>query len=127
MTPTQSARPVTIAHLVEHGRAVGGAIGRLVEAAYDESVLDPRTRELILIAVHSAVKMPAGIVAHVQRALDAGCRREEIIDAVMLAAINGGINGALEGLPAALAELDRIETAVESNTRRTTTGESVGL
>jgi alkylhydroperoxidase/carboxymuconolactone decarboxylase family protein YurZ len=96
----------SIPFLREHGGPIGEAVGRLVDATYHDSVLDPRTRELVYIGIHSAVQWKAGIVAHIERALRAGCTGEEIVDAIMLATVNGGVNGPIAALPAALREIE---------------------
>jgi AhpD family alkylhydroperoxidase len=96
----------SIPFLRENGGPIGEAVGALVDAIYHDSVLDARTRELIFIGIHSAVGWTAGILAHIERALRAGCTREEIVDAIMLATVNGGVNGAIASLPAALREIE---------------------
>jgi alkylhydroperoxidase/carboxymuconolactone decarboxylase family protein YurZ len=96
----------SIPFLREQGGPIGEAVGKLVDATYQDSVLDPRTRELVYIGIHSAVHWTPGIIAHIERALRAGCTREEIVDAIMLATVNGGVNGPIAALPAALREIE---------------------
>jgi len=104
----------SIAFLREKGGPIGEAVGRLVDATYD-SALDAKTRELVYIGIHSAVGWRAGIIAHIERALVAGCAPDEIVDAMMTATVNGGVNGVIAALPAALKE---IEAASERIARR---------
>lgn len=107
----------SIQHLRENGGPIGEAMGRLVDATYHDSVLDAKTRELIYIGIASALRWRAGIIAHIERALVAGCSPQEIVDAIMMATVNGGVTGPIAALPAALKEID---AASERIARRAT-------
>jgi alkylhydroperoxidase/carboxymuconolactone decarboxylase family protein YurZ len=104
----------SIAFLREHGGVIGEAVGGLVDATYSPSVLEPKTRELVYLGVLSAVGLKMGIVAHIERALRAGCTQEDIVDAIMIGTVNGGVNGALQALPAALDEIESASARIAS-------------
>lgn len=52
----------------------------------DRDVLDPKTRELVLLAMLAAMQCGPGIVFHVQGAIHAGATEEEILEVMFLCA-----------------------------------------
>jgi 4-carboxymuconolactone decarboxylase len=61
--------------------------------------LDLRTRELITVAALTAMGHAAPqLKAHIQLALGAGCKREEIVETIMQMAVYAGFPAALNGL-----------------------------
>jgi AhpD family alkylhydroperoxidase len=67
---------------------------------WENGVLDPKTRELIYIALNASAThiFEYGVTAHVQAALDQGATREEILEAFQLAA-SIGLHPISEGIP----------------------------
>lgn len=57
----------------------------LVESI-DRGVLDPKTRELVLLAMLAAMQCGPGVVFHVQAALHAGATEDEIMEVMFLTA-----------------------------------------
>jgi len=98
-----------IRRIRQEGGNIGAEIGQLVDAIYNESSLDARTRELIFVAIFSALGISAGIKSHMPRAKNAGCTKSEIISVIMQASAYGGIKGLLTCLPTAVTEMDRCD------------------
>ncbi|HEY2989295.1 MAG TPA: carboxymuconolactone decarboxylase family protein, partial [Candidatus Binatia bacterium] len=76
--------PEYFAHLA--GFYVDGTFGR-------KGALKRRTKELIMIGITCALNRPRGVRLHIQRALTLGARPREILEAVEVAAIPGGLPG----------------------------------
>ncbi len=68
-----------------------GAFMNLNNKAFQDGVLPAKTKELIAIGVGVYNRCQYCIVAHVHGAYQAGCTREEIIDAAMT--VIGGFGG----------------------------------
>jgi alkylhydroperoxidase/carboxymuconolactone decarboxylase family protein YurZ len=96
---TTKTRPGTVAHLAEVAGAPGEALKGFVDALYADTVLDPKTRELIFLAVQTALNLEAAVRAHVPRAVQAGASRDEIVAAMMISVANAGLSGALHLVP----------------------------
>ena len=61
--------------------------------------LDIRTRELITIAsLTTSGNAPGQLKAHIHNALNAGCKKEEIIEVIMQMSVYAGFPAALNGL-----------------------------
>lgn len=74
-----------------------GAFGGAVAAAFDSSVLDAKTMELIIVAVSVARKCEPCILAHVPNFVKAGGTREELIAGMNAAALICGGPGVAYG------------------------------
>ena len=69
---------------------------------YSRSGLDIKTRELITIASLTTLGYAKDqLKAHVQNALNVGCAKEEIVEAIMQMVVYAGFPAALNGLSAA--------------------------
>lgn len=55
----------------------------------EESTIDPKTRELILIGILAAVRCPGGVLFHTMAALNEGVPEEHIMDVLQLVAYEG--------------------------------------
>ncbi len=55
----------------------------------EESTIDAKTRELILIGILAAMRCPAGVLFHVVLALNEGVPEEQIFDVLHLVAYEG--------------------------------------
>ncbi|MFQ5882512.1 MAG: carboxymuconolactone decarboxylase family protein [Candidatus Methylomirabilales bacterium] len=69
---------------------------KLREACDQQGPLDARERELIKVGISAALRREGGLIAHIDRARDAGASPEQIYQAVLLAT-------GLTGLPTTLA------------------------
>jgi alkylhydroperoxidase/carboxymuconolactone decarboxylase family protein YurZ len=76
--------PEYFAHLT--GFYVDATFGR-------KGALARKTKELIMIGITCALNRPRGVRLHIQRALSLGARPREILEAVEVAAIPGGLPG----------------------------------
>ena len=71
----------------EHMEAFGGFAG----VALGEGALDVKTKELIAIAISVYSRCEYCIVSHVYAAFEAGCTKEELLEAAFVAvAFSGG-------------------------------------
>ncbi len=83
------------------GLFVDGTFGR-------EGALDRKTKELIMVGITCALNRPRGVRLHSERALKVGATPRQILEAVEVAAIPGGMPGlwlGAETLDAILREL----------------------
>lgn len=98
MTETMPA-PGTVAYLAKHGGEPGRAFGEYVKSLHSDETLTRRETELVFIGVQTALNLEDSLKAHIPRALAAGLSKAEVAAAMMIAMANGGVNGALRGLP----------------------------
>jgi alkylhydroperoxidase/carboxymuconolactone decarboxylase family protein YurZ len=68
------------------GLYVDGTFGR-------EGVLPRKTKELIMVGICCALNRPRGVKLHSERALTLGAAPREVLEAVEVAAIPGGMPG----------------------------------
>jgi len=68
------------------GLYVDGTFGR-------EGALSRRTKELIMVGICCALNRPRGVRLHSERALNLGASPREVLEAVEVAAIPGGMPG----------------------------------
>jgi alkylhydroperoxidase/carboxymuconolactone decarboxylase family protein YurZ len=73
------------------GLYVDGTFGR-------EGALSRKTKELIMIGICCALMRPRGIRLHIERALTVGATPQEVLEAMEVAAIPGGMPGLWEGV-----------------------------
>ncbi len=83
----------------------------LVEVQRSLNGLDPKTKQLINIAIQTATRNPEGVRLHTIMAHKAGATKEEIVGAVVMNLHLTGLVTVLECLPAALAGLDETKKA----------------
>ncbi|HXG50945.1 MAG TPA: carboxymuconolactone decarboxylase family protein [candidate division Zixibacteria bacterium] len=81
------------------GLYVDGTFGR-------EGALPRRTKELIMVGICCALLRPRGIRLHAERALALGASPREILEAMEVAAIPGGMPGLWAGVEALQEILD---------------------
>lgn len=66
---------------------------------WSRGVLDTKTRELLTIASLTTQGFPKDqLKAHIHNALNAGCTKEEIVEAIMQMCVYAGFPAALNGL-----------------------------
>jgi len=68
------------------GLYVDGTFGR-------EGALPRKTKELIMVGITCALSRPRGVRLHIERALALGASPREILEAIEVAAIPGGMPG----------------------------------
>lgn len=68
------------------GLYVDGTFGR-------EGALPRKTKELIMVGITCALNRPRGVRLHTERALTVGASPREILEAIEIAAIPGGMPG----------------------------------
>lgn len=68
------------------GLYVDGTFGR-------KGALPRKTKELIMVGITCALNRPRGVRLHTERALESGATPKEILEAVEVAAIPGGLPG----------------------------------
>ena len=78
----------------------------LVEAQKSLTGLDPKTKQLINIAIQTAIRNPRGVKIHATMASMMGARREEIVGAVVMNLHLTGLTTVLGALPAAIEGID---------------------
>ncbi len=68
------------------GLYIDGTFGR-------DGVLPRQTKELIMVGICCALNRPRGVRLHSERALTLGARPRELLEAIEVAAIPGGMSG----------------------------------
>ena len=81
---------------------LAGKFNELVEAQISLKGLDPKTKQLINIAIQTANRNPQGVKMHAMMAKKIGANREEVTGAVVLNLHLSGLAAVLECLPAAI-------------------------
>lgn len=67
-----------------------GAMSNFMGVAAEDGALTYREKELVAIGVALYSRCPECIAVHCQKALEAGCTREEILEAAGMAMVFGG-------------------------------------
>ena len=80
------------------GLYVDGTFGR-------EGALSRKTKELIMVGICCALIRQRGIRLHIERALTVGATPQEVLEAMEVAAIPGGMPGLWEGVDTLVAIL----------------------
>ncbi len=68
---------------------IGGAFGEFSKQCNENGVLDRATKELLMIALASVFRCPHCVESHIKSALEIGVSREEITEALLIAAYEG--------------------------------------
>jgi AhpD family alkylhydroperoxidase len=68
---------------------LGKPFQEFYEACTDKGVLDKRTKELLMLALACVFRCPHCTESHIKGALDAGVSKEEITEALLIAAVEG--------------------------------------
>ena len=68
---------------------IGGAFHDFYQACGEQGVLDKKTKELLMTALASVFRCPHCTESHIKAALEAGASKEEITEALLIAAIEG--------------------------------------
>ena len=66
---------------------IGKPFADFYEACKNEGVLNRKTKELLMVALASAFRCPHCTESHIKGALEAGASKEEITEALLIAAV----------------------------------------
>ena len=77
--------PKPFKEFTENYPDVAGAYEKLGTAVHAAGPIDEKTRALIKLAISVGARMEGAVHSHTRKALDAGCTKEEIKQAVLLA------------------------------------------
>lgn len=78
-----------------------------------EGALERKTKELIMVGITCALNRPRGVRLHIERALKLGATPREVLEAVEVAAIPGGMPGLWMGSETLQEVLDKLGMAFE--------------
>jgi AhpD family alkylhydroperoxidase len=84
-TQTQTPTPWFVLKSPELGKPLQD----FYQACKEKGVLDKKTKELLMLALACVFRCPHCTEEHIQGALDAGASKEEITEALLIAAIEG--------------------------------------
>lgn len=96
-------------HLIAEAPGVADAFFNLTAQIRAHSRLGKKQNELVLMGIFTASRALKGIVTHVQRALEAGATKEEIISAIVLALPVVGIGGVNQALDTAMETIAAVQ------------------
>lgn len=68
---------------------IGGAFQNFYELCRENGVLDKKTKELLMVALACVFRCPHCTEQHIKGALEAGASREEVTEALLIAAVEG--------------------------------------
>lgn len=74
---------------VQQSPDIGGAFRDFYEAANEKGVLDKKTKELLMVALACAFRCPHCTETHIKGALEAGASKQEVSEALLIAAVEG--------------------------------------
>jgi AhpD family alkylhydroperoxidase len=74
---------------VQQSPDIGSAFAAFYQAANESGILDNKTKELLMAALACAFRCPHCTEEHVQGALKAGASKEEVAEALLIAAVEG--------------------------------------
>lgn len=72
-----------------HSPDLGRAYAHFYTTANEKGVLDRKTKELLMLALACVFRCPHCTESHIRKALDAGCTRAEVSEALLIAAVEG--------------------------------------
>ena len=88
---------------------LAGRFNDLVDAQRSLKGMDPKTKQLVNIAIQTANRNPMGVKMHSCMAKKQGASRDEILGAVVLNLHLSGLSTVLDCLPSALEGLESAE------------------
>ena len=74
----------------------------LVDSQRQLRGIDPKTKQLINIAIQTAIRNPRGVTFHAMMAKQVGASRDEVVGAVAMNLHLVGLAAVLDSLPAAI-------------------------
>jgi len=81
---------------------VAEAFNDLIDALVASNGLDPKTKQLIYIAMKASTGDQIAVKAHVPMAIQLGATKEEVVDAILMTLTVSGIKGVVTCLPGAV-------------------------
>jgi len=88
---------------------LAGRFNDLVDAQRSLKGMDPKTKQLVNIAIQTANRNPIGVKMHAQMAKNQGASRDEILGAVVMNLHLSGLSTVLDCLPSALEGFGSVE------------------
>lgn len=90
----------------EEAPEVAQAFGGLIQSVSNMKALEPKTKQLIYIAIKASQGETTAVTAHVPMAKKAGATREELKEAIVMTTTVCGIKGVASCLEATLEVYD---------------------
>jgi alkylhydroperoxidase/carboxymuconolactone decarboxylase family protein YurZ len=85
---------------------VAAAFNGLIQSLVASKGIDPKTKQLIYIAMKAAMGDIMAVKAHVPMAKSAGATKEEVVDAILMTLTVSGIRGVVTCLPEAVKQFE---------------------
>jgi alkylhydroperoxidase/carboxymuconolactone decarboxylase family protein YurZ len=85
---------------------VAAAFNGLILSLVASKGIDPKTKQLIYIAMKASMGDTAAVKAHVPMAKAAGATKEEVVDAILMTLTVSGIRGVVTCLPDAVKQFE---------------------
>jgi AhpD family alkylhydroperoxidase len=85
---------------------VASAFNGLIMSLVASKGIDPKTKQLIYIAMKVSMGDPMAVKAHVPMAKAAGATKEEVVDAILMTLTVSGIRGVVTCLPEAVKQFE---------------------
>ena len=86
---------------------VAEAFNGLIMALVASKGLDPKTKQLIYIAMKASTGDEMAVKAHVPMAIQLGATKEEVVDAILMSLTISGIKGVVTCLPGAVKMFEK--------------------
>ena len=86
---------------------VADAFNGLIMSLVASKGLDPKTKQLIYIAMKASTGDEMAVKAHVPMAIQAGATKEEVVDAILMTLTVSGIKGVVTCLPGAVKAFEK--------------------
>jgi alkylhydroperoxidase/carboxymuconolactone decarboxylase family protein YurZ len=85
---------------------VAAAFNGLIMSIVASKGIDPKTKQLIYIAIKASMGDIMAVRAHVPMAKAAGATKEEVVDAILMTLTVSGIRGVVTCLPEAVQQFE---------------------
>jgi len=102
-----SEKPKRFQKFLDNFPEAANAYEELNKAVHSSGPLDEKTRALIKLAISTGAKLEGAVHSHTRKALKAGCTKEEITHAVMMALPT-------LGLPSTMAAWSWVDDVLEN-------------
>jgi AhpD family alkylhydroperoxidase len=86
---------------------VAAAFNGLIQSLVASKGIDPKTKQLIYIAMKASMGDAMAVHAHVPMAKAAGATKEEVVDAILMTLTVSGIRGVVTCLPEAVKQFEK--------------------
>ncbi len=101
---TMQANPMEV--FQNEAPEVAAAFNGLIMALVGSKGLDPKTKQLIYIAMKASMGDAMAVAAHVPMAKAAGATKEEVVDAILMTLTVSGVRGVVTCLPDAVKQFE---------------------